>query len=547
MDDGFAVLPVVRYDAGPALTFRLKLMTHGPPAGARRVNILQVKDGVHYHSFDSSKVVIASIVSNPAGGGHVINWHSGVTFPQNKLPVVLGQVISASAEYKFYRVYDRTTTGFTALVPLGAQFGYIAVHAGGRSSGLFGPNMLAVTTYEDSTAAFASEDPIFMSLDGVGFSGTAMHFVEINTIVGTNASVVRVISEDESQFTYNVREDESLDNNHQNEGVATLSFGFEYNRNDRASEDVSLQNMSCPYLHSFNDACPGLFKYNDVYDYVSVDGLYTMSQESNEVHTCNNRAGGGQLASGNFAVCALYDKFCSQLSVLSGDCEGVYTQTDVASWTNAAGNVTLDHDSTLLESYTMNLECSIQGLGDFNTGNGHRYVCKNEYIPSGVRYGMNKINGENVYVVGNSRIHVNGMHRMFEVQTPADGSSVYVYPLVAPWGNDSSVVKVTPKSDPAAPAVAFIDLVRDGAFRVQMVSGSCDATPGATSMSVMQIRRGHFHDPWNGTENIFAAYRNITGLATVPYGDHQFPSRPLVFVQLQKVTAGPALGDPVPG
>eukprot|EP01071_Lankesteria_metandrocarpae_P012071 Lankesteria_metandrocarpae@DN5489_c3_g3_i2.p1 len=545
MDDGFAVLPVVRYDAGPALTFRLKLMTHGPPAGARRVNILQVKDGVHYHSFDSSKVVIASIVSNPAGGGHVINWHSGVTFPQNKLPVVLGQVISASAEYKFYRVYDRTTTGFTALVPLGAQFGYIAVHAGGRSSGLFGPNMLAVTTYEDSTAAFASEDPISMSLDGVGFSGTAMHFVEMNTILGTDASVVRVISEDESQFTYNIREDESLDNNHQNEGVATLSFGFEYNRNEQVSEFFSGLNVNCPYLHSFNDACPGLFKYGDDSDYLSVDGLYTMSVLSNGSHKCYSHANGSELASGNFALCALYDKFCPKLTILSGECAGEFTQFSHYQWRNADGH-TVVHDTTMPESFRMSLKCTVPGH-TYYLKHHHKYICENEYIPSGVHYGMNKIHGENVYVVGDSRIHVNRMSRMFEVQTPADGSSVYVYPLVAPWGNDSSVVKVTPKSDPAAPAVAFIDLVRDGAFRVQMVSGSCDATPGATSMSVMQIRRGHFHDPWNGTENIFAAYRNITGLATVPYGDHQFPSRPLVFVQLQKVTAGPALGDPVPG
>eukprot|EP01071_Lankesteria_metandrocarpae_P012066 Lankesteria_metandrocarpae@DN5489_c3_g1_i1.p1 len=157
MGDDFAVLPVIRYDAGNSLTFRLKLVTHGPAPGAIRVNILQVKDGVHYHSFDSNKVVIASIVSNSsaAGGAVVINYHSGFTFPENKLPIVLGQVISSSAEYEFYRVYDRTTTGFTAVVPVGAELGYIAVHAGGRSSGLFGPNMLAVTTYEDSTAAFA--------------------------------------------------------------------------------------------------------------------------------------------------------------------------------------------------------------------------------------------------------------------------------------------------------------------------------------------------------------------------------------------------------
>eukprot|EP01071_Lankesteria_metandrocarpae_P012072 Lankesteria_metandrocarpae@DN5489_c3_g4_i1.p1 len=262
-----------------------------------------------------------------------------------------------------------------------------------------------------------------------------------------------------------------------------------------------------------------------------------MSLQSNGSHKCYSQADGEELASGNFAMCALFDKFCSKLTILSGQCAGEYPMINRNTW--SSNDIIIDDDTTLVESHRMALKCRTGG-NTYYLRHYHEYICENEYIPSGVRYGMNKINGENVYVVGNSRIHVNGMHRMFEVQTPADGSSVYVYPIVAPWGSDSSVVKVTPKSDPAIPAVAVIDLVRDGAFRVQMVSGSCDATPGATSMSVMQIKRGHFYDAWAASENVFAAYREVTGEATMSYDDHEFSSRPLAFAQLQNITAGPA-------
>eukprot|EP01071_Lankesteria_metandrocarpae_P011710 Lankesteria_metandrocarpae@DN5463_c0_g1_i3.p1 len=540
-DSSDSVYPVVHASGN---SFRLKLQTGGcgGTAGSHRVNILQVRVGLYQNAKGDMM---------QAGKHPITIYNDNYEFPTPflSIPKVLSQIIDPpEGTFGGIRTWAVTPSQFSAYLDsyvdvaaaTTATIGYVALNlSSGTSFGVFGANLMATAVTES-----AGSDTRSVDWSGEGYHGDVISFVDMQTVVGSDPSVAHLMSSDGANFSFAVREFCKDDGVHTTESIAVVGFGLRYDPKDAVAEYVleDILEENCPFLYVKVGVCEGLFRARDGYTTYdsTTDANLQLESLGDGVHRCTNE--GVVVADGHIATCALSDTMCTNLTVLNTACRGHYAYLLQGVWKRDDTDFHVTYNGRLNDG-RMKLLCKYQ-TSTYAYLEPLDYVCENDYIPQGPKYGMNVINNEYVYLVGARQMHWGSSYKIFSVQSPDDGSAFTVYPITK--AIDQCVTKATPYSADSSVTVPYISSVSGSTFRLQLIRSDCKPISAGERVNIMQVRQAVYTNSFGHDETIAAGMFWFSGHFTAGYHmrqsgvDHIFNRVPILFTQILDMAYPPA-------
>eukprot|EP01071_Lankesteria_metandrocarpae_P008475 Lankesteria_metandrocarpae@DN4973_c0_g1_i1.p1 len=568
----FVEFPVVRdiYHS-----FKIKLETScGKTAGSRRVNIIQMRTG-RYTTSDNTEVMARHV--DVAPGRPSLVYLGLLNDPQ-----IFSQIIDpVHGTVAAHRIDSVSKTSFKAYLDnfpgqvavTQARLGFIAIDMPKAQlvAGFFGVNISVIL----QTSSTGTQISGTADLTSYKLNGPLIVIADSNK--STSVLPTQLALDSTGDYTVNFALHQPCSaTDAVTADAATLSFARHHDPENavRTIEDHEWFNTlpvsQCPVLYvppMFNEAS-GLYSTVDFAHYTftpsdkkaytldaTSDGLFDLKLNGVKIDT-----------TGRCALCVLNDVMCSKLTVYNRSCDGVHFQASPGYWIpeikydsdrrlqygvrHTTGSFSLNFRSRIIRRSdgSMNLKCM---TGTSTSRWMFRdeymdYVCENPIYPNGAQYGLNVVNGEDVYVLGTRQMVSGPNYRLFSVETPANAKHMTVYPITKPWKYVSTKVMAygSDCSERQCTTIPYVYDVSPTSFRLTVERGACfTAQAYGVRVNVLQVKGGQY----DSAGHVLAAGRFWYSAGALPYvyqlydtSAVTFPNTPILFTQIMKVTSSPS-------